>query len=45
MAWTWPQSLPDPTWGDMMTDLVFYTNPMSRRRIVRWALEEVGQPY
>ena len=24
---------------------VFYTNPMSRGRIVRWMLEEVGQPY
>ena len=28
-----------------MTDLVLYTNPMSRGRIVRWMLEEVGQPY
>src|SRR3954462_11679585 len=29
-----------------MTDsLIFYTNPMSRGRIVRWMLEEVGQPY
>ena len=28
-----------------MADLVFYTNPMSRGRIVRWMLEEVGQPY
>jgi len=26
-------------------DLVFYTNPQSRGRIVRWMLEEVGQPY
>jgi glutathione S-transferase len=26
-------------------ELVFYTNPMSRGRIVRWMLEEVGQPY
>lgn len=25
--------------------LVFYTNPMSRGRIVRWMLEETGQPY
>ena len=25
--------------------LTFYTNPMSRGRIARWALEEVGQPY
>src|SRR3569623_1649044 len=29
----------------MSKDLVFYTNPMSRGRIVRWMLEEVGQPY
>lgn len=29
-----------------MTDtLHFYTNPMSRGRIARWMLEEVGQPY
>ena len=28
-----------------MADLVFYTNPQSRGRIVRWMLEEVGQPY
>ena len=29
-----------------MTDgIVFYTNPMSRGQIVRWMLEEVGQPY
>ena len=26
-------------------ELVFYTHPMSRGRIVRWMLEEVGQPY
>lgn len=26
-------------------DLDFYTNPMSRGRIVRWMLEEIGQPY
>jgi glutathione S-transferase len=26
-------------------DLVLYTNPMSRGRIARWMLEEVGQPY
>ena len=25
--------------------LTFYTNPMSRGRIVRWMLEEVGAPY
>jgi len=29
----------------MPDDLVFYTNPQSRGRIVRWMLEEVGQPY
>ena len=29
-----------------MTDTItFYTNPMSRGRIVRWMLEEVGEPY
>jgi glutathione S-transferase len=28
-----------------MADLVFYTNPQSRGRIVRWMLEELGQPY
>tara|TARA_R110000782_G_scaffold78276_7_gene155331 strand:+ start:4908 stop:5540 length:633 start_codon:yes stop_codon:yes gene_type:complete len=28
-----------------MSDLVFYTNPMSRGQIVRWMLEEVGAPY
>jgi glutathione S-transferase len=29
----------------MRNELVFYTHPMSRGRIVRWMLEEVGQPY
>jgi glutathione S-transferase len=29
----------------MSDELVFYTNPMSRGRMVRWMLEEVGQPY
>jgi glutathione S-transferase len=29
----------------MADELVFYTNPMSRGRMVRWMLEEVGQPY
>ena len=28
-----------------MADLTFYTNPQSRGRIVRWMLEEVGEPY
>jgi glutathione S-transferase len=28
-----------------MSDLTFYTNPMSRGRVVRWMLEEIGQPY
>lgn len=29
----------------MTDEIVFYTNPMSRGRIVRWMLEEAGQPY
>ena len=29
----------------MADELVFYTNPMSRGRIVRWMLEELGAPY
>lgn len=29
----------------MSSQLTFYTNPMSRGRMVRWMLEEVGQPY
>jgi glutathione S-transferase len=28
-----------------MAELIFYTNPQSRGRIVRWMLEELGQPY
>ena len=28
-----------------MSDLNFYTNPMSRGRIARWMLEEVGAAY
>ncbi|MEZ5780171.1 MAG: glutathione S-transferase N-terminal domain-containing protein [Rhizobiaceae bacterium] len=28
-----------------MPGIFFYTNPMSRGRIVRWMLEELGQPY
>lgn len=28
-----------------MAELTFYTNPMSRGRIVRWMLEEVGASY
>jgi glutathione S-transferase len=30
---------------ETMADLVLYTNPMSRGRIARWMLEEVGEPY
>ena len=29
----------------MADDLVLYSHPMSRGRIARWMLEEVGQPY
>jgi glutathione S-transferase len=29
----------------MSDALVFYTNPQSRGRIVRWMLEELGRPY
>ena len=29
----------------MSEELILYTNPMSRGRIARWMLEEVGQPY
>lgn len=28
-----------------MADLIFYTNPQSRGQIIRWMLEEVGEPY
>jgi glutathione S-transferase len=31
--------------ASMTDEIVFYTNPMSRGRIVRWMLEEVGRPY
>jgi glutathione S-transferase len=29
----------------MADELVLYTNPQSRGRIVRWMLEEIGEPY
>ena len=29
----------------MSDELVFYTNPQSRGRVIRWMLEEVGAPY
>ena len=28
-----------------MSDLIFYTHPVSRGRIARWMLEEIGRPY
>jgi glutathione S-transferase len=28
-----------------MSEIIFYTNPMSRGRVVRWMLEEICQPY
>lgn len=28
-----------------MSNMTFYTNPQSRGRVVRWMLEEIGQPY
>ena len=29
----------------MADELVLYTHPMSRGRIARWMLEEIGEPY
>jgi glutathione S-transferase len=29
----------------MTDEIIFYTNPMSRGRVVRWMLEELAQPY
>ena len=29
----------------MTEQVVFYTNPMSRGRIVHWLLDEIGVPY
>src|SRR5689334_11013774 len=37
--------LGDRKGAQAMTDLTFYTNPMSRGRIARWMLEEIGEPY
>jgi glutathione S-transferase len=34
-----------PQESHMAHQLTLYTNPMSRGRIVRWMLEEVGRPY
>lgn len=29
----------------MASELIFYTNPLSRGQIVRWMIEETGAPY
>ena len=29
----------------MATNMIFYTHPLSRGRMVRWMLEEIGRPY
>jgi len=29
----------------MTESLIFYTNPQSRGRVIRWMLEEIGEPY
>ncbi len=39
------KSKSDPKELAVPSDLVLYTNPMSRGRIVRWMLEETGAPY
>ena len=31
--------------AEAAASLTFYTNPMSRGRVARWMLEEVGEPY
>jgi glutathione S-transferase len=28
-----------------LSDLTFYTHPVSRGRVARWMLEEIGRPY
>lgn len=38
------QSISQPA-SPPTSQVIFYTNPMSRGRIVRWMLEELGQPY
>jgi glutathione S-transferase len=40
-----PSRSPFLEYKTMANALFFYTNPMSRGRIVRWMLEELGQPY
>ena len=29
----------------MSSEIVFYTHPVCRGRVIRWMLEELGQPY
>jgi glutathione S-transferase len=42
-ALRWPHNAKEE--AAMSDELVFYTHPMSRGRIARWMLEEVGRPY
>lgn len=38
-------SVAEPEPQTMADEIVFYTHPMSRGRMVRWMLEEIGVPY
>jgi glutathione S-transferase len=43
--WVYPAKLAMKGNLQVADELVFYTHPQSRGRIVRWMLEEIGQPY